>query len=140
MRDYKKELIEDLSYARQNDLKIALVEANQQKGFNYSYFIYIPNNPQNILMMDCLNDYEEEMPEGHIENLEGIIEVHSIFPSNEIIKNDYFYKNGNEKEEEKDNTLYREYYRLEKGLDALSNMIKINPDAPAIVPLVPGFR
>ena len=58
MRDYKKELKEDLAYARQNDFKFVLVEANIKKGFSYSYLAYIPNKPQNILMIDCLNDYE----------------------------------------------------------------------------------
>ena len=35
MRDYKKELKKDLAYARQNDFKVVLVEANPEKGFNY---------------------------------------------------------------------------------------------------------
>ena len=85
MRDYKKELKEDLAYARQNDFKFVLVEANPEKGFSYSYLAYIPNKPQSILMMDCLNDYESEMPEGHIENLEGMEEVYRLFQSREII-------------------------------------------------------
>jgi len=37
MRDYKKELMDDLAYGRQNNFRIALVEANQEKGVNYSY-------------------------------------------------------------------------------------------------------
>lgn len=63
MRDYKKELKEDLAYGRNNGYKVILVEANQEKGFDYSYFVYIPNEPKNTIMMDCLNDYEEEMLE-----------------------------------------------------------------------------
>ena len=76
MRDYKKELKEDLTYGRKNGFKVVLVEANPDKGFNYSYFVYIPNTPQNTIMMDCLNDYEDEMPEGHTENLEGLEATH----------------------------------------------------------------
>ena len=84
MRDYEKELKEDLTYGRKNGFKVVLVEANSDKGFNYSYFVYIPNNPQNTLMMDCLNDYEDEMPEGQIENLEGLEEIYSLFSWNFI--------------------------------------------------------
>ena len=138
MRDYKKELKKDLAYARQNDFKVVLVEANPEKGFNYSYFVYIPNKPQSILMMDCLNDYEKEMPEGHVENLEGMEEIYSLFQSGEIIRSNS--SNSNKKEETKDQTLDRMYYRLEKGVIELSNMIEINSNAPAIVPLIPGFR
>ena len=138
MRDYKKELKKDLAYARQNDFKVVLVEANPEKGFNYSYFVYIPNKPQSILMMDCLNDYEKEMPDGYVEKLEGMEEIYSLFQSGEIIRSNS--SNSNKKEETKDQTLDRMYYRLEKGLIELSNMVGINPNAPAIVPLIPGFR
>ena len=138
MRDYKKELKKDLAYARQNDFKVVLVEANPEKGFNYSYFVYIPNKPQSILMMDCLNDYEKEMPDGYVEKLEGMEEIYSLFQSGEIIRSNS--SNSNKKEETKDQTLDRMYYRLEKGGIELSNMIEINPNAPAIVPLIPGFR
>ena len=138
MRDYKKELKKDLAYARQNDFKVVLVEANPEKGFDYSYFVYIPNKPQSILMMDCLNDYEKEMHDGYVENLEGMEEIYSLFQSGEIIRSNS--SNSNKKEETKDQTLDRMYYRLEKGLIELSNMVGINPNAPAIVPLIPGFR
>lgn len=137
MRDYKKELKEDLAYARQNDLKFVLVEANLEKGFSYSYLAYIPNKPQSILMIDCLNDYESEMPEGHLENLEGMEEIYRLFQSREIIRSNP--SDSNKKEETKDQTLDRMYYRLEKGVNALSNMIGINPNSPAIVPLIPGY-
>ena len=113
MRDYKKELKKDLAYARQNDFKVVLVEANPEKGFNYSYFVYIPNKPQSILMMDCLNDYEKEMPDGYVEKLEGMEEIYSLFQSGEIIRSNS--SNSNKKEETKDQTLDRMYYRLEKG-------------------------
>ena len=84
MRDYKKELKEDLAYGRENGFKVVLVEANPEKGFNYSYFVYIPNNPQNTIMMDCLNDYEDEMIEGQTENLQGLEEIYNLFEDSEI--------------------------------------------------------
>lgn len=137
MRDYKKELKEDLEYGRKNGFKVVLVEANQEKGFNYSYFVYIPNKPQNTIMMDCLNDYEEEMPEGQTENLEGLEEIYSLFEDSEIIRGDGSTQKAIE--EDKSKTLDRLYYRMEKGINALSTMISINPTIPAIVPLVPGY-
>lgn len=63
---------------------------------------------------------------------------YSLFQSGEIIRSNS--SNSNKKEETKDQTLDRMYYRLEKGLIELSNMVGINPNAPAIVPLIPGFR
>ena len=137
MRDYKKELKEDLAYGRKKGFKVSLVEANPEKGFNYSYFVYIPNNPQNTIMMDCLNDYEDEMPEGYTENLEGLEEIYSLFEDSEIVRSGISAKKGIE--EDKSKTLDRVYYRMEKGINALSTMISINPNIPAIVPLIPGY-
>ena len=137
MRDYKKELKEDLELGRKNSFKAVLVEANPEKGFNYSYLVYIPNNPQNTMMMDCLNDYEEELPEGQIENLEGLEEIYSLFEDSEIVRSNAYIKNATE--EEKSKTLERLYYRMEKGVNALSTMISINPNIPAIVPIIPGY-
>ncbi len=137
MRDYKKELKEDLAYGRENGFKVMLVEANPEKGFNYSYFVYIPNNPQNTMMMDCLNDYEDEMPEGQTENLQGLEEIYSLFEDSEIVRSGSSIKEG--MEEDKSKTLERLYYRMEKGANALSTMISINPNIPAIVPLIPGY-
>ena len=86
MRDYKKELKEDIAYSRENGFKVMLVEANPEKGFNYSYFVYIPNNPQNTIMMDCLNDYEDKMLEGQTENLQGLEEIYNLFEDSEIVR------------------------------------------------------
>jgi len=137
MRDYKKELYEDLKYSRKNSFKIVLVEANPDKGFNYSYFVYIPDNPQNTIMMDCLNDYEDEMPEESTENLEGLEEIYSLFEDDEFIRSSTSVQKRIE--EDKNKTLDRIYYRMEKGVNALSTMISINPNMPAIVPLIPGY-
>ncbi len=137
MRDYKKELYEDLKYGRKNSFKVVLVEANPDKGFNYSYFVYIPDNPQNTIMMDCLNDYEDEMPEESTENLEGLEEIYSLFEDDEFIRSSTSVQKGIE--EDKNKTLDRIYYRMEKGVNALSTMISINPNMPAIVPLIPGY-
>ena len=138
MEDYKEKLKEGLIYGRQKGYKFVLVEANPEKGFDYSYCVYIPNNPQNTIMMDCLNDYEEGMLEGQTENLEGLEEIYSLFEDSEIIRSNGSYQEGIE--EERSKTLDRLYYRMGKGLNSLLNMININPDIPAIVPLIPGYR
>ena len=90
------------------------------------------------VVRERINDYEKEMPDGYVENLEGMEEIYSLFQSGEIIRSNS--SNSNKKEETKDQTLDRMYYRLEKGVIELSNMIEINSNAPAIVPLIPGFR
>lgn len=137
MRDYKNELKSDLEFGRKNNLKVILVESDSKKGFNYSYFLYLPNNPQSTLMVNCLNDYEEKMDNGQIENVEGMVEVYNLFKASEIIRSNP--SNFSEKEESKEKTLDRMYYRLEKGINELSVSIKINPNAPIIIPLIPGY-
>jgi hypothetical protein len=137
MRDYKNDLENDLEFCRKNRIDVKFVEANPKKGFNYSYFLYVPKKPQNTIMMDCLNDYEEEMPEGQTENLEGLEEVYKLVETSEIIRSDNSIQKGTE--ENKAKTLDRLYYRMETGINALSKMIRINSNNPAIVPLIPGY-
>lgn len=137
MRDYKKELQEDLEYGRENGFKLVLVEANPEKGFNYSYLAYIPENPQDTLIMDCLNDYEVEMPEGQTENVAGMEQIYSLFKSSEIVRSNATRSEGIE--ESKEQTEDRMYYRVERGIISLANLIGINPNAPAIIPLIPGY-
>ena len=137
MRDYKKELQKSLAYGREKGFKVLLVEANPEKGFNYSYFIYIPNHPQMTIMMDCLNDYEDEMLEGQTENLQGLEEIYNLFEDSEIDRSACSIQRG--MEEDKNKTLERLYYRMEKGLNSLSTMISINQNIPSIVPLIPGY-
>ena len=86
MERYKIEVERGLNYARQNCFKFVFVEADPQKGFNYSYLAYIPNAPQKVLILDCLNDYEPDMPEGWTENPEGLDEVYRLFQPTEIIR------------------------------------------------------
>ncbi len=138
MRDYKQELLEDIDYARKSNIKVVLVEANPDKGFNYPYLVNIPNYPQSTIMMDCLNDYEDEMPNGYTENLKALEKIYSLFEDSEIIRSGSLPQNGIEEEENK--SLKRLYYRMEKGINALSIIIGINPNIPAIVPLIPGYE
>lgn len=134
----KAEVQKNLDYARQNGLRFVFVEADPQKGFHYSYLAYIPNTPQKALILDCLNDYEPDVPEGWTENPEGLDEVYRLFQPTEIIRSNTPCQSGSV--EPKDTTLERLYYRLTRAINAIGNMIDINPAMPAIVPLVPGYN
>ena len=137
MERYKIEVERSLDYARQNCFKFVFVEADPQKGFNYSYLAYIPNTPQKMLILDCLNDYEPDMPCGWTENPDGLDEVHGLFHATEIIRSSA--PRQAKKAEPKERTLNRLYYRLTRAINTIGNMIDINPAMPAIVPLVPGY-
>lgn len=136
-RDYKKDVITDLELARNKyNCNVILVEANSEKGFNYPYLIYIPQNPSTIMVMDCLNDYENPLLEDETENLSAIEEVYSLFGDRRVegINNQI-----ERKEEDKNKSLERIYYRIAKGLDAMINLIGKNFNTPAIIPLIPGY-
>ena len=137
-RDYKKDVITDLELARSKyNCNVTLVEANPEKGFNYSYLVYIPENPSTIMVMDCLNDYEAPLSLGETENLSAIEEVYSAFGDKRASAS--MKQTDGKTEENKDKSLDRLYYRIAKGFDALSNLIGKNFNAPAIVPLIPGY-
>lgn len=138
MEHYKTKVERSLNYARQNCFKFVFVEADPQKGFNYSYLAYIPDTPQKALILDCLNDYEPDMPDGWIENPDGLDEVYGLFQATEIIRSSASRRAKNT--ESKDRTLTRLYYRLTRAINAIGNMIDINPAIPAIIPLVPGYN
>lgn len=138
MEHYKTEVERSLNYARRNCFKFVFVEADPQKGFNYSYLAYIPDTPQKALILDCLNDYEPDMSDGWIENPDGLDEVYGLFQATEIIRSSAPRRAENT--ESKDRTLTRLYYRLTRAINAIGNMIDINPAMPAIVPLVPGYN
>lgn len=136
-RDYKKDVITDLELARNKyNCNVTLVEANPEKGFNYSYLVYIPENPSTIMVMDCLNDYEKPLLEGEIENLSAIEEVYSLFGDRRV---EGINNQTERKEEDKNKSLERIYYRIAKGLDAMINLIGKNFNTPAIIPLIPGY-
>lgn len=137
-RDYKSDVHKDLKKAREEyNCKIMLVDANTEKGFNYSYLVYIPEKPTSTLVMDCLNNYEEPLLEGETENLSAIEQVYSLFGDRRIAGQSPDAKGKREEDEE--TSLKRLYYRVAKGLDAIENLIGKNFNAPAMVPLIPGY-
>lgn len=73
------EIAHDTKYARENGYDFVLVDADPDKGFNYSYLLYMPKTPQNTLIMDCLNDYEDEMQKGQTENIDASEKVLRFF-------------------------------------------------------------
>lgn len=135
----KKELEDMIKEGREHNCNVVLIEANKEKGFNYSYYIYIPKilDSQSMLLMDCLNEYDTKIIEdGYIENLDAMEEVYKLFNNNEINRS-YIQLEG--KQEDRLQTLNRMYMRFFRGINTLSRMIGItNFNAPCIVPLIPG--
>ena len=137
--DWKKELEKTLAQGRKLGLDFMLVDANPEKGYLYPYLVYIPKEPKGTIVIDCLNDYENEL-QGRRENPAGIEEVYKLFHEEERIV--YGITNPMDTEvEDKEQTVERIFERTEKGLVALARLIK-NFDfrAPAIVPLIPGYN
>ena len=137
-RNFKEDTINYIDDARNKyNCNVMLVEADSGRGFNYSYLIYVPENPSSTLVMDCLNDYEAPLSLGETENLSAIEEVYSAF-GDKRVSGAMMHTDG-KTEENRDKSLDRLYYRIAKGFDALSNLIGKNFNAPAIVPLIPGY-
>lgn len=68
-------------------LEFFLVESNEDKGFNFPYLVLYPKeNLQNLLIMDCLNDYEEPMIQGEKENTMAVEEVCTLFKTHRIAR------------------------------------------------------
>ena len=74
MKFSKEDIIQSLEYIRKNNLNVKLVEADREKGFSYSYLIFVPDKCNGILVMDCLNNYEEGMSPKMTENAEAVEE------------------------------------------------------------------
>ena len=70
---------EDLAFIKENNINVLFVEPDTKKGFEFPYLVYLPQNPQTTLIMDCLNDYESPMLNNTTENLSAIQEVYSLF-------------------------------------------------------------
>lgn len=138
--DWKKELEETMTLARKMGLDFMLIDASNEKGYSYPYLLYIPKNPRGTIVMDCLNDYENEM-HGRIENPAGIEEVYSLFREEERIAYETTTTPEKIELEDKEQTAERIYERTGKGMIALARLVKnFGFNASAIVPLIPGFN
>lgn len=124
--------------------QIFLVEANPEEGYSYPYILYYPKEGmKTTLVIDCLNDYEEEMIQGETENVEAIEEIYSLFGENRI-SSDSPLENTDKVQEDKEKSLGRMAYRIAKGTVPFypntTLLIGRFPNAPIIMPLIPGFK
>lgn len=144
MKDSTKKAIleiqENLSEAEKYGVTLILVEANSEKGYDYSYILSYPNeNMKNTLVMKCLNDYEEELSENEVENLEATEDIYSLFGKERIISNSKFKENST-LQEDKEKSLDRISYRMQNATNSISSLVSKFRNAPIIIPLIPGFK
>ena len=146
----KKEFERDIEDYGKN---LILVKANPKKGFNFPFYLYIPpvdpGDMKTSIIMDCLNDYEEELPEGMRENSKAIKTVYEMFSNDTVIEASENGANTNDsdaQEEEETKSLERMYYRMALAIGPINringSIIRSNqvPKFPIIVPIIPGFK
>ena len=85
-----------------------LILVEPQENFNFPFFLYIPpvdpSDMMTSIIMDCLNDYEEELLEGMRVNSEAVKELYKEFYDKKTViitsENGENTNNSNDKEEE----------------------------------------
>lgn len=132
---------------------LIFVEADPKKGFNYSFYLYIPPVAlKDKILMDCLNNYEDDLQAGEFENPE-IVEMLTKKLSKEnnvvragedleLIDNDieevHSKDKANNKKENFFKSLKRMYDRMENALGPINRFSHIE-GFPIVVPIIPGF-
>ena len=134
------EIQENINKAKNHGLTIMLVEADTKKGFNYPYILCYPHkNMKNTLVMNCLNDYEEAMLEDETENLEAIEQIYSLFGESRILSDSKLEIND-KKQEDKEKSLDRLSYRIQRATNSFHSLVTNFNSAPIMMPLIPGFK
>ncbi len=139
----KNEFEEDRKYYGKN---LILVKANPDKGFNYPFYLYIPpvdpSHMKTSIIMDCLNDYEEELPEGMHENSDAVEAVYKMLSNNTVIEASENGANTNDSDaqEEESKSLERVHYRMAKAMGPINKFSSRVPGFPVMVPIIPGFN
>ena len=138
----KNEFEEDRKFYGKN---LILVKANPDKGFNYPFYLYIPpvdpSKMKTSIIMDCLNDYEEELPEGMRENSKAIETVYSMLSNNTVIEasENGANTNNSDVQEEESKSLERVHYRMAKAMGPINKFCHVE-GFPVMVPIIPGFN
>ena len=124
---------------------LILVKANPDKGFNYPFYLYIPpvdpSKMKTSIIMDCLNDYEEELPEGMRENSKAIETVYRMLSNNTVIEaseNGANTNNSDVQEEEESKSLERMLDRMARAMGPINRFSHVE-GFPVMVPIIPGF-
>ena len=64
------EIRENIKQSKKYGYTMLLVESDHEKGYDYPYVLCYPSeNMNNTLVMNCLNDYEEEIFPNETENI-----------------------------------------------------------------------
>ena len=144
---------------------LIFVEADPKKGFNYSFYLYIPpvaskKEMKSSILMDCLNNYEDDLLAGMVENPEivemlikklskenivvragedlELVEGEDLELVDKDIKAADSKDKANNKKESFFKSLKRMYDRIENALAPINRFSHIE-GFPVIVPIIPGF-
>lgn len=134
------EIRENIKQSKKYGYTMLLVESDHEKGYDYPYVLCYPSeNMNNTLVMNCLNDYEEEIFPNETENIQAIEQIYSLFGEDRIASNS---KSDIEEkvEEDKDKSLSRISKRLESATNKFGILVTSFPNSPIIRPLIPGFK
>ena len=67
------------------NIEAIIVDADPSKEFKYPYILAYPqSNMRNTLVLDCLNDYEDPMPAGVVDNQVALDEIFNLFGKERI--------------------------------------------------------
>ena len=134
------EIQKNINNAKKYGLTVILVEADLDKGYNYPYILCYPDrNMKNTFVMNCLNDYEQPFFENETENLEAVEEIYRLFGENRI-QSEAKANIKEKKQEDKEKSLDRLSYRMQRATNSLSTLVTNFSGAPILMPLIPGFK
>ncbi len=120
-------------------LSVYLVRKSKKDGFNYPFILCFPNeNMGSTLVVNPLNDYEEPFLDGESENLSAISEIYGLFEDRVFSLEEEDTEEG-KIQEEKEKSISRLAYRINRATNSLSNVVRAFKTAPIIMPLIPGF-
>lgn len=134
----EKIIKDDIKHAKSAKSKIMLVEADAERGIEYSCFLYIPEDSDSTIVMDCLNYSEPELENGEVENHQAVEQVYSWFE--EITKKGALKKVLPEgKQEDYEKTMHRMMQRMGRAMNSIANGFNKFPNAPIMIPIIPEY-
>lgn len=142
-----KEVLDDISKnirdAHTVNIEGIIVDADPSRGFTYPYLLAYPqSNMRNTLVMDCLNDYEEPMPTGVIENQVALDEVFNLFGKDRVTPS---VSNSTNVQTEENYVVSKQRIaeRVDSGLNHIGMLLTrgglLQSRMPIIMPLIPGY-
>ena len=125
------------------NIEAIIVDADPSKGFKYPYILAYPqSNMRNTLVLDCLNDYEDPMPAGVVDNQVALDEIFNLFGKERITPSVPNSINVQPEENYADSK-QRIALRVCKGINHISMLLRrgglLQSQMPIIIPLIPGY-